>query len=527
MVKEIIKAAAVAFGLCLFGQWWGLPLPLHPDESVLQKFNIQLLRGNWDGGVYFSYGNLTQIFYLLAIWPAAFAGSGILGAALLLSRLASAFLAGAFVLFIASAAKKLWDQDQAKRTAWVAAALPATITYGHFGTADMPQLAGLAAGLWSALRLLQHCRRRDFFLTGIILGLTTALKYQGWLMAAPAVLVVTHLSRSQGWTMKRWATALLLGFSGLIMGFLIAMPWLWRDPSLALKWWLYNALNVPIQRGLIGAPAWISHLKNIPVLLGPVFLIPFVLGFARVCVSSPRSLTLTVLASAWLPFYLLTGSFRFTPPRFSLALLPALILYVSAEVSRWPQNLFKAVLALGFAFVLWLNCGFIYDSRFAAGRWLASQAAPGTTIELSPFTVSPPQGLLTWTGYVPPRDPLVFKPVPFYLTAATKRVMGMELALARDQENGLFPEPAADRFTESALEQRRPQFLALSDFYVDIYRYPRYAQTNPARAKYYLDLWDGRMKNYRLTWRHKFFPKSWWAPKPEFVDPEIKIFSRI
>ena len=512
--------------MCLLGLWWGLPQPLHPDESVLQEFNLAILHGSLKDGVFFSYGNLTQIFYLLFIWPASLFPAHETAVALALGRLASAFLAACLPLILGNAAKMLLGEKEAKAVSWTAALTPAVVTYGHFATADMPQLAGLAVGFWSAVRLIKNHSPRDFVLTGLILGLGTALKYQGWLMGFVALV---SARRPLGPLENRPRSYFLMVFLafGLILGFFIGMPWLWTDPWLALKWWLYNALSVPVQRGMAGSAAWLAHAKNLPALLGPVLLIPCLMGLVRSIIEIRlRRFPSIILLAAWTPFYLLTGSFRFTPARFSLGVLPAMIFYAGWELSRWPK-LIQRIAAVGaFAFALWLDLGFLFNSRSSASEWLANQAPQGSTIELSPYTAKPPQGVLIWTGYVPARQPLMIKPIPFFLKPLASLVMAEELELAERERRRLIPEPAPGRFSLEALSQRRPQFVILSDLYVQRYRYAVFAQANPAHARYYLDFWEGRMDNYALAWNYKFFPQHWWAPRPEFVDPEIRIYRR-
>lgn len=314
-------------------------------------------------------------------------------------------------------------------------------------------------------------------------------------------------------------SSFLLLFAGLFLGFALGMPWLWLNPALALKWALhhFNVDGFTFALAGSGYPAWLAHPENLISLLGPLLFLACAAGFIF-CRSFPSLL----LLSSWLPFYLLSGSFQIAPARQSLALIPAAIFYAGWFLAQEKfKRLRTPVLALSAAFAVWQVSGFLFDSRFAASRWIEKNIPLHATAEITPYAPQIRVPLLVWSRYTAPRDPLSVKPLPSWLKSRVQNFIPSDLRPIGQSE----PEPDAENYTQAALARRGTQFVILSDWYVERYHYPALAAANPARASYYLDLWEGRMPGYVLIKRFKFFPKAWWSPRPEFVDPEIRIYA--
>lgn len=313
---------------------------------------------------------------------------------------------------------------------------------------------------------------------------------------------------------------------GLGLGFLVGMPWLWIRPTLAARTLFFFVFGVGVQRGLLGPPAWVTHWQNLGGLLGPVLLVPATAGLLRTLARLRAEPFHAILGlSLWVPLYLLSGAFRFTPPRFSLTLVLGFLLYAGWELARWPRRWQRAALAVAAGFALWLDLGFLFDSRRLASAWIEAHARPGAVVESTAYGIGR-AGQVEVQRYRPAREPYVVTPVPAWLGPLRDRVYSRVPWVEIGQADPT-PEPRADRFTREALEARHPDFVLLADLYVRRYRYPIFAAANPTRARYYLDLWEDRMPGYARVERFKFFPAAWWAPRPEFVDPELRLYARV
>ena len=469
------------------------------------------------------------------------------------SRLLSVLMGTGVVLLTFLIGERLFD----RRTGLLAAALLATsmilVNLSHFATADVPSL------FWSTLCCLMATdvflagRRRSYLLAGLFAGLAAAVKYIGGLSFI--AVVVAHFLAGRSDRRDRLLLGAALAAAG---GFVLGNPVLLFAPLEFVQGFVAES----VFNSLRGAGLPRAFLPLVGQLEGAVGLPLFLLLLAaaayalRLLAARRTRASVILILSMMLPYYLVMGSMRgpragplllpVPPLRYALPLVPFLAILAGAMLAdllaaparntrRLALPLFAVVFVYSAAYSAAADFRFARDSRYAAGRWLIENVAPGATIETTSYGPTIPHD--RYTVVERPHDNEVAQVAALVgEDQGYQRFERMLVDLGRrfgpdGQEDRYVPwyRKAMLRYREETtvfdvsihgLESRRPDALVASDLYFLRFR----GQSGP-EAVFFRDLLSGKSEYKEMAEFHDRLP-AWLDPSPEFVDPTIYLLSR-
>lgn len=464
----------LALGLRLWGITWAVPdsdrfFSYHPDETVVVRASLRVdpLRGDLDPGFY-NYGSLALLTNSLLLHLAERAGMATIGpvpeapsaGALLVARGVTAALGAATCWFLFGTGRLLFGAGAGLAAALLYAVAPIAVQHGHFATVDVPATFWLSGALFFAARYLalQPTRPQDLFWAGLWSGLAAATKYNAGivLLAGAAAWWLRRTSKGDG-------ASLLLG---ALLGFLIGCPGLLLNREELLSGILYETRHVRQGHGLVFVdtpPGLIYHVvHNLRWGLGAPLLL-LTIGACGYALLRRRPADIMLLSFA-LPYYLLIGLAEVKFARYTLPLLPPLLLLAGSLLSRPTPGAIRSAAAGAGIVAAAYACLFSValdrtmtrrDPRDRAAAFLRAANLPSVG-----FAVGP------WFN-APPLHPLLADPNPASAKQATAFTDNPRLL------------PAEIEWDTRSLKRDRPAAVALSEFdYADALR----VRDAPARA---------------------------------------------
>lgn len=202
------------FGLWLrvWGQKNGLPYIIPADESLMMDVGTRLLKtGDFDPQMYyypslypyiqsfvavlhFIWGSFSGLYNSLADLPDRTYAITTAPQAYIWGRTVSALIGAAAIPLAYLAVKRMWgDRRVGVLAAGLVACSALAIEHSHYVAVDMPLATLALAALLPAWNIVEKGRKRDYLLTGLLVGLACSMKWNGLLVI---VLPLTaHLLR--------------------------------------------------------------------------------------------------------------------------------------------------------------------------------------------------------------------------------------------------------------------------------------------------------------------------------------------
>ena len=206
-----IKYKAGALGLCLVALWFRWPTIswMHVDERAFIVHPLGFFSGDWDPH-FFHYPTLP--FYMTGILYAVY--SFYLGLdwwdfliyrylvdgrdLIYLVRIFHALFSAGMVAIVAATAKRVYGTLEGGLAALVLVVMPLSVRFSPLAIVDVPQTFFGSLVVYEAVRLAQGDGKA--WRAGIWVGLATACKYPGALMALPIVVALgKERYRDIGW----------------------------------------------------------------------------------------------------------------------------------------------------------------------------------------------------------------------------------------------------------------------------------------------------------------------------------------
>jgi len=225
------------FGLLLrvVGIWFGLPLQLNIDEptlvsSVLDlKQNINLGHFEWPHlyfyinlFFYVIFGAFRKIVSLIIGTPWLYENPS---PYFLISRFLSAVFGSLTIFSVYLISKEIFSERVGKISALVLAVLPVAVYEAHLAKMDTANTFFTSVAVYFIWQVHKKGDLKAFIYSGILIGLSTSIKYNGALLFLP--LLIAYLLRSEKYskifsiqTLKKF---LYSGISSII-AFLIGTP---------------------------------------------------------------------------------------------------------------------------------------------------------------------------------------------------------------------------------------------------------------------------------------------------------------
>ena len=421
---EVGVAALFAVGLALrlWGISYGLPVITHPDEPdpigvALGMLQVGTLDPNW-----FYYGTL-YIYLLLPFFGLHYIslkGSGAMRVITDVSRLEpsfyriarmiSAFAGALTIVLVYVLTTRLWKGTTGKRAGVIAAAVLTFsflhVRQSHYAVTDAVLVFLITASLIAIMKVLSDGGRRDYFLAGLLIGLAGATKY-----SAVPLLLILALAHFMGRPAKRWVSVEpLVGFSGVVVGFLGAMPYAVLNWTKFLDHMGFLRSISSMNTDPINRFAWLfgySFESGFGSLLASMVWASIVVAIYR---RRPPEILLAVHALLFLG--LITHAEIRVMPRYWLPAIPAVAVLVGGYVSEaadWVQERFAlptgataagtfalvaiAVLPTAQESVQFDRMRAKPDSRAAAYVWLNDNYPEGTTVASEAWIRGVPRGV--------------------------------------------------------------------------------------------------------------------------------------
>ena len=199
--KFVIYAIGLGLFLRILGIWYGLPLALSIDEpalvSTVLSLKMDLLPNQfaWPHlyfyfnavfyGIYVLVKNIYGHFFLLpkfVFTPAPF---------FLISRMLSVTFGTLTIYSIYLLTKMIYNKKVAVLAAFITAILPIHVFESHLAKTDIVQTFVTSVTLLFIYKILKFGRQKDYIIAGILIGISTSIKYGGALMFFP--LLIAHL----------------------------------------------------------------------------------------------------------------------------------------------------------------------------------------------------------------------------------------------------------------------------------------------------------------------------------------------
>ncbi len=408
----VTPALLVAASLYLAGIGYGLPHVFQPDEPITVNRALRFGSGDLNPH-FFYYPSLLMYlyFFLYGLYFAAGYGAGIFSGVqafahafitdptpfYVIGRAFSAFSILAGLVFLFRCGEGRGGRGAGLWAVLAVAFLPNVVVYAHWAKADGPLLGISAAALALLVNLVERGDRRDYILTGLVLGTALGLKYNAVLLF-PA-LPLAHLLRCRGSGRglrcladgRLWAAAALVP-----VAFAATTPFSILDwPKFSHDFSEQVAINMEGVAGL--ATGWKNVMKA-ALFWGTPFPIGILTIFSLAWALLRRQRTDLLLAAMWVIGIAALSRQGIVDVRYLFPLYPAWALLLgrwaagmaSLDIPRPLRAAAPAAVILAAASVLTVSARTAAsftrtDTRIAAKEWVEKNLPEGARIALDSY----------------------------------------------------------------------------------------------------------------------------------------------
>lgn len=398
----------VAAFLRLWAIDFGLPWVTHPDEPFLVDAARGMVRDRTLNPHWFIYpafiidlGAVVVAIVRVSDWIFGLSEATIRTADYLGSRIVSASFGIAAVALTGLLGRRMALRRPVLvgiASAILLAVSQMHVEESHYFKSDIATSFFTALTLWFTLDALEHDRRRSWLLAGMAVGLATAAKYNGVLVAViPAAAFFMSSGHPRKW-LRRWRIPVLMTLVSIGV-FLAFNPFVVLSPSefmsaedgLAFNWEHYAGGH----HGFEGSDTWLWYLQEIGRSgFGPT-LAPFVFAglIAEIGFLWRRDRRWFLLLLFPVVYYLFVSQYVVRFNRILIPILPFLAIIGARWLGFVPfpsrsrlARVALVVVALGLLVypvsqsVIWALEKSKTDTRYPAFEWLDANAAPGSII---------------------------------------------------------------------------------------------------------------------------------------------------
>jgi len=396
----LIAALSLAFIFCLHGITWGRVEDW--NRSSIAMRGLRALRpADYMKPPFHTYFN-----HVFVVWPidAVMKITGVPQekvkianpAKLIGSRLVTIALYLGTIALAYSFSRRSYGRFSAAIIAFVFATSAGFVAHAHFLTVDIPLLFWMLAAFWAAERLASAPSTRNYAVTGFLVGIAIATKYNG--LAVGIALFVAHLFATRGESIRRiiLSRQLWIAMGMVLLGFLFGCPTAPYEPKRFWHDFIYNYTVAPRYSGQPDRPNYLGAFGRIPevvglpgaILIAGLAILSCILILKRRDVSKAATRGFILSAAVFLLYILKIGTFPRTETRYVLPAIPFLILMIGPALQRFERRKWALALLLP---VLLYNClcsylvgkRFTDDPRLKAQLWMMKNTPAGSVIESS------------------------------------------------------------------------------------------------------------------------------------------------
>jgi 4-amino-4-deoxy-L-arabinose transferase-like glycosyltransferase len=348
----------LGFAIRLYGNNFGLPMRLHPDEPFLVDSAYRMVQTGDLNPHWFYYPSLLMYIYAFAFKiEALFSNFGMLNldtSVLYITARSINALMGTLMLIVTYyIGCNLYD----KRTGIIAAsflmAMPLAVMHSHYATTDIPLTFFIVLSVLFASLILKNGTQVYYILTGICIGLAISTKYTAGLLVIMLLVSHFYVVRKSHASCNIYAfmkiyfinKTLMLSIFSICLAFLLTTPYAILDFDTFRTYFTNLIIYSEGTHGVLflgTMPSWIYHLvvslPNGMTLILEVLSIIGILFTLRCMVliflkpNEPKlkqiNMWSAILLLSWvLPYYLIMGSWGVKFDRYVIPLLPFLSLF--------------------------------------------------------------------------------------------------------------------------------------------------------------------------------------------------------
>lgn len=408
----LLGLIVLGFSLRISGLNWGF---YSGDEHFIDRIIGQMAFGHlapdkWDYPPFFYYLCLAfrrsiALIRLQLVLP--WLGNGILA-----NRVLHVGFGTLTIPLIYLAGKKLFNQKTGLAAATLLTFSFYHVMFSHVAKVDIPAAFFSLLSFYFIIDVYRRGRLRDYLISGLLIGLTTATSYNGGLLLLP--LLLAHLFRDgQTWPAKlRSGWLLLTGVLFVPLGFLLASPFsLINWPDFWSQFSHFSEIKMTAspwvadgyyqQLDLIGRLKfnnWIWYLDIWREGLGWLAFLTLLASVFWTALRSDKKLWL-VLSYPFV-YWLMLGRGIEAHDNYIVIVLPLAYLAVAACLESLSQTAGRRATSVLIGLLLLVNLGPAYDSwetvrsylredtRKTGGRWINENLPAGSRIGLGPYSVS-------------------------------------------------------------------------------------------------------------------------------------------
>lgn len=364
----VLTILILGFVLRVYGNNWGLPQLLHPDEPAIIDRAIRMadtgdLNPHWfcypSFLIYLNYF-VFKIEYILNSLGLIETDRGLF---YLSGRYIGAILGSLTVLAVYFIGKALYNRCTGIIASIFLAIMPLAVNDSHYATTDVPLTFFITLCILFVSLIIKDANPRYYALAGIAAGLAISIKYTAGILIIP--IVIGHLLGIKrnifGYSILNIFNSILnrnliLSFILSIVAFFVGTPYSLIDFK---KFWydLIDATHLMQYSGaaFIGTePGWIFHLKyslrsgmamdlEILSVLGVLYALFIIVLYISALYKDHNFRPSFLLLSWVLPYFIIIGSWSLKFDRYTIPLLPFLALLGASLLVNIINNTFKKI----------------------------------------------------------------------------------------------------------------------------------------------------------------------------------------
>lgn len=447
----------------------------------------------------------------------------------------SMFLASVFLIY--DLAKRNFSTKTANITALLYATSAGVLSYTHFLTADIPLVFWMVLTFYVAEKVYPNQKLRYYLLAGFLVGLTTATKYNGVLIAIP--LFVFHIFAAKKKNIQTFFCSWKMWLAGLVSlaAFVLGNPFSVLDFKQFYEdiYYLFVSESVFITTdkggSLLGLPIKIADFIGYPALVFGVIIM--VLSFVLVKnkkVFRPVSFAALSIITV---FILLFGNYSFILKHYLLPIIPFLFLVFGDALDRVFEHtqpkqkkliLVTVSILVAYNLIASWHMGqmFLQEPRMKSQVWVKENIEPASVIEASTYV---------------PNYNLLFN-APQYITVTMPQITGRILTLDKSvPRNSILAKKSRQHegseneawYDLEAFNLRSPDYIAInSSHYFYGFTDEEYRTNHPNVYEFFNSLLNEELK-YEIVFDQTTKSTPWYLYPQEidFLKNRLTIFKRI
>jgi hypothetical protein len=521
--------------LCLYGIGWGRVEEWNPDQMVFYQFsntnNILNKPNNYLKPYFVPYFyNIIVLSPIKYVLQFVHTNKIVSQTATLISlRLLHVcfFIGTQIIIFLWS--KKMYGDKTALILTFLFGTSAGYMVFTHFLTADIPLCFWFTLALYLSFCLFENRNIYLWFYDGLVLGLTTSVKYNGYFAILPQIFVVVYLLYKKIFSAKKMFMLCTVMLVGVVLGFMLFNPFIIFDFQRFYSD-VYYLMITDRNYSFIAGQSFVEFFYNIIEILGvPTSLLLLIsillIFFDRINRKKSNVLFYVFQMAVFLPYYVYFGLYVSLDTRYVLPIIPLLLLNLGSflnhsKIHKTGFYVVSVIILYNMICCYYLGIRFLGDPRTQAQTWMEKTVSPGDTIENHNY--SPKWGKLISNINVSFAPNISGRLERYKIWFKSDKVIQQKLSEFESADEHV------DWYSKSAFEKRHPDYIAINSLGYNRFSNNQLVKLYPIVSQYYDDLLHGNT-NYKLVFSatNGKFPTWIYPQKIYFLTNKQLIFKRI